>query len=135
MICRIDGPFSGCMSDDNIWDKSNAMIIMPTDEEVGIMADRIYYGPNRERYRRVYIAYRGRQLEPLQEEFNSAFSAERVLIENVLAKLRSYRECLTKVWRGSIPEHEMLLRTFAAITNIWIECDPLRTKTENRQTE
>ena len=80
------GPYHGSVTDLTILRASHVLEQFP--ENLKFLADRIYY--SHDELQNVYIGFRQPLTEEIQRDFNRSLASERVLIENVLGRLKAY---------------------------------------------
>jgi len=118
LICSIMGPYNGSVDDSTILCASGIFSLFPGD--VGFFADKIYYKPSMEEFQRVFIGYRQPFKNQMEEEFSRSFSRERVLVENVISRLKAYKGYSERVWRYGPDKHQAIVWIAANLVNIEI---------------
>ena len=60
--------------------------------------------------------FRGEDLPPLEKELNRAHSKRRVIVENVLSRIKKFRIC-SNLYRGDIDDYNDIFRNVVALVN------------------
>ena len=113
LICSLVGPVPGRIHDLTLF---RAELINRLDTGEKVLADKAYQGEGDS----CVTPFRGKDLTPNQDQFNTALGRKRIVVEHAFGKMKVFK-ALTTPWRHELERHKKIANIVANIVNLKIK--------------